>query len=584
MTFDPSKYGAKPLESFDPSKYDASDLTVTPPDAAASIWASSTAPKKSMAATVVDNIKSVPGQVFDLAKTITGTGAAGEDIATAIAGPNAQKNLEKIQQQKVNNIALAVEAIKKLKAMGKDTARSEAALQARIADSGMSITEIIPVLKKSNEQIAGDFAQLATAVAGAGEIPGTAKALAGTGGVLESTIAGAKAGARAGGIIGAGGGIATGLQNDGTAGDVALSAGIGGGLGALLGGVTGGTFGALAGKRVPAAQKQLNDALEITSPTLNKQESIASMESAGKPGGAQEPKLFGKNRPIPTKEDVNVAQSVADVVSANKSPEANIIATNKKITSTSEELSNHFEKNHVPTNFEDFRTYISKFVHPQSSLKADASAQQTYDRVKESLIKSVYNHLKDAAEKTGDFTSETDLGQLWKSRISIDKQIDEELKNTAGNSILETPQYLGAKAAAQDFRNAFNDYIAHSYGNPGEMAKINVMKEFINESRAKGIDVGNDTETMNQLRQSLGIDTPQEIADARAAIFEDKLKQLNLMYKARRNIAEANHRLAGKDVFTRYWKNHPVIAKTAKALGTALGIGAVTGAGIEATK
>jgi hypothetical protein len=316
-----------------------------------------------------------------------------------------------------------------------------------------------------------------------------------------------------------------------------------------------------------ATDKALSDAIEVTSPTLYKKDSIATMERAGQPGGVLKSGKLGTYKRAPTQQDINVAQSVAGVVSKKNGPLDNIASVNQEIGRTSDGLSKHFAQNKVPFNFEDLRGFMSRTA-PSGSLKADPAAFSTYARVRENLLSSIYDTLKAGAKKSGNYGSVTDMSELWDARKVVDAQIEKEL----GATTFDSPQYMGVKAAARDFRDGFNRFIADNVANPGQMEQVNRMHEFLDAARSRGIDIPSEQDALNILRKQFGL-TPSATANARAAMFQDTMTRLSRMYEARGNIAESNWRLMDKNAIQRWMKQNPQKAKLLEYGLGAAGVG-----------
>ena len=317
---------------------------------------------------------------------------------------------------------------------------------------------------------------------------------------------------------------------------------------------------------IKTPQSPLDEAVEVTSPARYKKDSIASMEKAGLPGGAQKQGVFGTYKAAPNARDTEVAKSVQGIVSTKKGPLDNIVAVNEEIGKVSDNLSTHFAENEVPFNFEDLRK-ASDLITPDATLKADPAAFKTYARVKENLLTTMNNQLKTSAKASGTFESKTNMADVWDARKVIDQRIEEEL----GATTFGTPQYTGIKAAALDFRNGFNEFIANNVANPGQMEQVNKMQEFLQVSRARGIEIPDDEAAINMLRESFGLDASSE-ASARAAVFKDTMQRLNKMYEARGNIAESNYRLLDKNAIQRWVKQNP---SKARALEYGIGVAGV---------
>lgn len=443
-------------------------------------------------------------------------------------------------------------------------------------DQKVAMSKALP--QTSLEQNVGAGLQLSSLISGGAAAPAADTAVGIGRGIIAGAKAGAKIGSGLGALQGAGGAMTDNQDALGVAENTAIGAGVGGVGGGIAGGVIGGIGGGIkANVLAKTPEGKLNTALDITSPSLNKKATISSMEKAGTLGGPNEPTLTGTSKQY-TPHDIKIAQSVKDVVSPNKSPEGNIININRKIASESDNIATELKNNPVPFNFQDFRDFMTQHVLPDATLKNAPGSHGTYSRVRENLITTVYNDLKAKAKETGDFGSITDMGQLWDARKGVDTRIENEL----GSTVFDSPQYTGVKAAATDFRNAFNQFIGENYAHPGQMEQVNVMHDIIQGARARGIDIPNTAEAMDVLRKQLGINVSHDVASARAATFRDAVSELSNMYQARRNIAESSYRLLDKNIATRFIAQHPVGVKIGKALLAGLGIGVAGDIGLKA--
>lgn len=172
--------------------------------------------------------------------TITGTKGAGEDIGAAIATPEALKDYQTVLTSWSSIADKLSQKIQSMKTSGEDTSKMEAVLSRHMASMPKPSDFLPDATEKTDEQLIGDFGQLALGVVAGGEVPGVASDISGATSVGSKILEGAKVGATFGGIQGG----LSGLQNNEGAGQVGLNAVEGIGTGALLGG---GTAGLLAG-------------------------------------------------------------------------------------------------------------------------------------------------------------------------------------------------------------------------------------------------------------------------------------------------------------------------------------------------
>lgn len=306
------------------------------------------------------------------------------------------------------------------------------------------------------------------------------------------------------------------------------------------------------------ATQQLKSAVDITKPVLNKKDTIASFRNAGKPGGVGSGYKYE-----PSQYDLEVADSVKDLVSRSKGPLGNISSINQGIASESQQISQYLSENKAPFNFEDFRSYMEK-VEPPATLKTNAGAFEKYGQVRENILSRVYNYMQNQAQTTGDFGSLTDYNQIWDARKVIDNVISDEL----GTTTFDSPQYLGVKAAARDFRNQINKFVADAVTYPGQMEQVNQMYDFVQQAQRRGISISTPRE-VNALQNQFGLSPIENNASTQ---YLDKLSRLSKMYDAVDNIAEANYKLLDKGFVKRWIIQNPGKAKVLETTvgGTAI--------------
>lgn len=245
--------GFKPAVSSTPSTYDAIDAlvaqnaqqkqsalsqpfekSITPDQLPGGNWDSLSFPEK-LGVTAHNVIQKIPG-----------VGASGTDIAGAIGGNAAADQSNKLAEQDAHYVSTILGLRNKAVANGQDPEHWNNLIRNYKPTSNPKATlaDLYPALDKSNEQVAGDFGQLATTVLGAGALPGVGAAAAEpAASVGAGLLQGAKTGAIAGGVFGAASGGSTALQNDASTSDVTAQALEGGAMGAITGGVLGGGIG-----------------------------------------------------------------------------------------------------------------------------------------------------------------------------------------------------------------------------------------------------------------------------------------------------------------------------------------------------
>lgn len=195
----------------------------------------------------------------------------GQSIAAGFAGNNlpdaidkgagdALQNLSDSTRSLVDSQLRVLKAIQQAKAEGKDYSNLVRTYNASAEQLNQApdAHDIIPSIDKSAKQVFGEALGVATDIAGAGSLPGVAKAVTAPITFLKGAKAGAKAGAILGAGYGAAQGVAGGLQEN-LSGSEVLKKGateglIGGVAGGLFGALTGGISGAVKGRNLKKAE------------------------------------------------------------------------------------------------------------------------------------------------------------------------------------------------------------------------------------------------------------------------------------------------------------------------------------------
>jgi hypothetical protein len=267
--------------------------------------------------------------------------------------------------------------------------------------------------------------------------------------------------------------------------------------------------------------------IDAISPTLTKGE----MERALKSGTVRN--ITSKTGAVTTDFSPDprlneIADLIGDVVDPKKTASQNLNKVRDQITLNSEYKVRPFlEENPVPFNFEDLRGSFD-LVNPGPNLKIQPGAMEAYQNVKEQVLSVINTRLKKFAERG----AVTDVNQLWDARKAVDNVIEEQL----GAATFDSPQYVGIKAAARDYRKAYTDFIENLLAYPGQAENVNRMSEFLQSARARGIDIPNESEAIKVLQKQFGVKNTNLDA-ARAAFFKDEMKKLNAMYEALDNLS-----------------------------------------------
>lgn len=225
------------------------------------------------------------------------------------------------------------------------------------------------------------------------------------------------------------------------------------------------------------------------------------------------------------------------------------------------------EKNPVPFNFGDLRNSLDN-VRPTSAIKNDPSAFENYNRIKEELLGVAEKSLRETQNAGGKSVSGmTDLNDLWTPGKAIDKYIQKQL----GDTTFGSPAYTGVKAAAQDLRNGFRQFMSDSMRYPGQMESLNRMTQFI-RAMPDNLRQTLNPENLDALREQFGIKTTPS-SESLANILDQKMQKLHDMFEVRDNLATKARGEQGTTPFSRYMKAHPITKSVTHAVTSALKVG-----------
>lgn len=207
-------------------------------------------------------------------------------------------------------------------------------------------------------------------------------------------------------------------------------------------------------------KRALQDALDLTSPTLYKKKTIEAFEKAGKPGGIVEKGITKEYVVAPTKKDKEVAKSVMGFVNKNKSPVSNLKSVNKEIARISVKEVKPFLEANSKKLYPNVLTKKLEAVEPATLIKTDRTLENTFDLVKRRIIEVVV-------------AKADDTPSLWDTRIDIDGLMKKEF----GDRLFDPDKNFAVKDAYLKMRRAINDLIAQQTPNK---TFINQMKKLSN--------------------------------------------------------------------------------------------------------
>jgi len=311
---------------------------------------------------------------------------------------------------------------------------------------------------------------------------------------------------------------------------------IGGGL--IRAGVKAGVKALRATKTSLAKRKE--DIIKFISPTPTPTKATEAIKTKGRISALGKVELdFSKDPQI-----IKGAEVLDKVIDTKKTFTENIINVNKTIADISENrIAPFLSENPIPFNFGDLRKSF-ELITPKSGLKADPSAFKTYNRVREDILSNVESFLR----KRSGPERITDFNDVWDARKVVDNIISDEL----GTKVLGTPEFTGVKAAAQDIRAAFSDFILDSFKFPGQVEEINRIGDIIKVSRSRGIKIDTEEDILNLLKQRGIVVKDENIA--KAAFFKENMDQLNAMFNAIDNMAPSARKEIGTNALNRFLK------------------------------
>lgn len=187
---------------------------------------------------------------------LPGVEGLGNEAAAAIGAPSAQANADQINNQKDTNLQLAIKVRNQLQASGHDTSDADQMIQSLMGESPAQVSDVLPAVNDTPEQVLGNAAGVATDIIGAGALPGAADTAAASG-IAKGALAGAKVGAGFGAAQGAAGAMANNEDAGGVIGSGVMGGAAGAAGGAVLGGTIGGVSNALTPKDPVAAATDL---------------------------------------------------------------------------------------------------------------------------------------------------------------------------------------------------------------------------------------------------------------------------------------------------------------------------------------
>ena len=243
------------------------------------------------------------------------------------------------------------------------------------------------------------------------------------------------------------------------------------------------------------AKRALDQAIELTAPTLRKKQTIEAIERAGRPGGIVERgRIFKKFEVAPSIRDIEVAKSVKGLVKTRNSFVRNVQNVTDEVERISEkEVLPFLQKNPAPFNNNQFRAFLKKDIEIPKLFTSEPSAQKAYQGVIDTAIE---------VQSRGINTMEGS----WNARKAFDQEFRRQFGDAVHNP--NNPLHAPVKRAYLDVRRSWNKFI---------------------------------------IKNTPKVDN----------VFEERMKRLARMYEARENIATRHWREINSTAFRRWASQNP---------------------------
>ena len=191
--------------------------------------------------------------------------------------------------------------------------------------------------------------------------------------------------------------------------------------------------------------RSMENAVELTSPALNKNAKIAAFAQAGKPGGVTKTR-FGNPIRTPSKEDIEVAKAALPHLKG-KDAVKSVASLNDEIARFSDDsVRPYLQANPRAYNPTALNAALKK-VDPPDWIKADATAERTYNLVKQRMLQAAQEH-------------PGTMEGLWDSRQSFDRIVKQQF----GDAVFDPTRKAFVNQAIRDVRQTVNDFIGTQTG------------------------------------------------------------------------------------------------------------------------
>lgn len=388
---------------------------------------------QSLATSVKDTVQPFAGGLTSALSSINPVLGAGAKYGLSkLSDSGTSKTLGQIQDAEGEMQQKLIQAIRKNKAEGRDTARLEASLSqltGGIAETGAGAEDLLNPNKLTAKQVVGDSLQLATTAGTLGALP-----IKGASGVVPALKQGAKVGAGAGALTGA----AQTIKNDGSIGDTLSNAAFGGLTGGIVGGALGGATGVVSkvasSRATKAAASKTDDVLELVRKPLNKKEQVDAMTK----GLGSREGLLKKVVIKPSKKDLEISKAAEGIVSTKVDPFENIYNLREAVDTSATELRQGLSQSKAIWNRNELKGILSKIEKP-ITVKSDKTLNNQADNLKKAVLE-----LAAKADKKH-------IG-LLDLRQEFDSLVRREYPNLYDQSLTPSRQYI------YQLRDALNDF------------------------------------------------------------------------------------------------------------------------------
>lgn len=230
-------------------------------------------------------------------------------------------------------------------------------------------------------------------------------------------------------------------------------------------------------------------------------------------------------------------------------------------------ISPFLKSNRVSTNFDDFIRYMDG-VKPSQALQSSPDSLETFNRIRNRVVQTVYNSMTASARKANDFGAMTDMNDYWHARKVIDDIIDEEM----GAKVFTDPGVSTIKNAASSLRAGVADFISDTLRFPGQGELLATYRQTINGMRDNGMNIT--PQELKALARQLGLQPTGEIAAKR---WDKLMKNTSGLYKSIDMLSTKVNAEQKAGKIGQVVKDNPFLVKAAKVAGYGL-LGGATGA------